>query len=78
MKYSEFVKAEQIELFASWETNLKKRQESLSGVPHSLCLVETPAGLWSRPLRRSKLIVAAMCLAENGECEACLKSLRQF
>ena len=62
----------------SWEDNLKERQESLTGVPSSSCLVVVPASTWPRKIRHSKLVVAAMCLAENGECDACLKLLRDI
>lgn len=62
----------------SWEDRLKERQESLSGIPSVSCLVEIPPAEWDRRIRHSKLVVAAMCLAENGACGACLKLLKNL
>ncbi len=77
MKFSEYDAARRLELLPSWEDSLKKRQEELSGVPSDECLVDNPACEWPRSLRRSRLIVAAMCLAEH-ECAACLNLLRKL
>ncbi len=77
MKYSEF-QQQFIEDLPSWEDSLKKRQESLSGAPNVNCLLIVPPVAWPRRIRRSKLVVAAMCLAENEDCAACLKLLQNL
>ncbi len=77
MKYSEYAMLLAPDRhLPSWEERLKARQESLSGVPSDSCLVELPAVKWPRKIFRSRLIVAAMCLAENGQCSACLMLLQ--
>ncbi len=76
MKYSEFNALQGIETLPSWEESLRKRQELLSGAPDVNCLVVVPSQSWPRRLRQSKLVVAAMCLAENPDCAACLKMLQ--
>ncbi len=73
MKYSELPKS--IRELATWEDNLKERQESLSGVPSEDCLVDSSPLSWPRRLTKARLVVASMCLAEH-DCEACLKMLR--
>ncbi len=67
-----------LEAIPGWETQLKARQQALSGVPAATCLLETTPRSWSRKLFRSKLVVAAMCLAENEDCDACFKLLRRL
>ncbi len=61
----------------TWAERLKKRQEELSGTPSSGCLAKAAPWEWPRKYYRNKLVVAAMCLAANGDCDACIKLLRR-
>ncbi len=75
MKYSELPKS--IRDLASWEDNLKARQESLTGAPADACLFLIPTVSWEQKQRGPRLVVAAMCLAEQ-DCEACYKYLQKW
>ncbi len=75
MKHSEYLAA-QAAGETTWEERLRERQAELGGAPSDSCLLRSPAAAWPRKMFRSKLVVAAMCVGENGACDACLKLLR--
>ncbi len=76
MKFSEYSSQASLDAIPGWEERLRRRQEELSGARNPSCLITLPASAWPRKIRRNKLVVAAMCCAEN-ECAACLEVLRR-